>query len=365
MVKIIEIGQVLERLAPLALQEDYDNAGLLLGNPEDEVVTCLICIDITEEVVQEAAGLGAGLIISHHPLIFGDLKRLTGQTPRERIILAALQSGISVYAIHTNLDNIDQGVSYALSGKLGLKNLSVLRAGKGMLRKLVTFCPGGHAPAVREAIFKAGAGHIGNYSQCSFNAEGVGSFKGDEASNPFVGEAGKLHFEPETRIETVFPSYLEREVVRALLAAHPYEEVAYDIYKLENEFSKAGMGMVGELEKEMGETEFLQKLKDTLKVPCIRHSRLWGRSVRKIAVCGGSGSFLIQDAIRSGADFFVTADIKYHQFQQAGETMVIADAGHFESEQFTCELIGDQLKKNFPNFAVLISETPVNPVNYF
>jgi dinuclear metal center YbgI/SA1388 family protein len=362
---IKEIAAVIERLAPLSLQEDYDNAGLCIGSPELDVSGCLICLDVTEDVIREAAHKEIGLIISHHPVIFGKMMRLTGQTLTERIVLSAVRSGIAIYSVHTNLDNVDDGVSHALCSKLGLKNLHVLRQSKGLLRKLVTFCPQDHAHKVREALFAAGAGHIGNYDQCSFNSDGFGTFRGSDAANPFVGEPGKLHFESESRIETIFPYYKEKQVIQALMEAHPYEEVAYDIYRLENDFGKVGMGMIGELELEIQEEDFLRRIKATLNIPCIRHSRLRGKMVRKVAVCGGSGSFLIQDAIARGADFFITADLKYHQFQLAGDDIVIADVGHFESEQFTCQLIADHLKKNFAKFAVQISETPVNPVNYF
>jgi hypothetical protein len=248
---------------------------------------------------------------------------------------------------------------------IGMEGLSILRKSKGNLRKLVTFCPAGHAEKVREAIFSAGAGKIGNYDQCSFNADGSGTFRAGDGANPFVGNIGEQHIEKEVRIETIFPLYLQNNILKALFSSHPYEEVAYDIYTLDNEFDKTGAGMKGKLKKPMSEQEFLSRLKNVLNVACIRHSPLRGKQVETVAVCGGSGSFLIQDAIRSGADFFVTADIKYHQFFDAEGKIVIADVGHYESEQFTCLIITDYLKKNFPNFAVRISETSVNPVNYF
>ena len=365
MIKIKRLISTIERLAPLSLQEEYDNSGLIIGNPDEHVECCMICLDVSEEVIDEAVDRGARLIISHHPLIFGKLTSITNRTPVERIVTSAIRSGISIYAVHTNLDSTEQGVSNALSVKLGLTDLQVLRKGRGMLRKLVTFTPLEHAEKVRKAVFDAGAGHIGSYDQCSFNVAGEGSFKGDDSTHPFVGDKGRLHFENEVRFETVFPFYLEREIVAALLEAHPYEEVAYDIYKLENDSGITGMGMTGYLKQAMPEDAFMRHLKETLRVPCIRHSRLTGKEVKKVAVCGGSGIFLLPDAIKQAADFFVTADVKYHQFQQAGGGIVIADVGHFESEQFTCELLADHLKKNFPNFAVLISDSQVNPVNYF
>jgi dinuclear metal center YbgI/SA1388 family protein len=365
MYKIKDLIAVLEQFAPLPLQEDYDNTGLNIGEPEVTATGCLVCLDVTEEVLAEAISRDCNIIISHHPVIFGKISKLTGRSVTEKIVMKAIRQGIAIYCIHTNLDNVQSGVSNMLGKKIGLTELRVLRASRGMLRKLVTFCPLAQADKVREAIFAAGAGYIGNYEKCSFNVEGTGTFRGGESSNPFVGKAGELHSEPETRIETIFPYYLEQEVVMALLKSHPYEEVAYDIYKLENDFGKVGMGMIGKLREEINEMEFLSHLKTILGTGCIRHSKLLGKKVRNVAVCGGSGSFLINDAIREKADFFVTSDLKYHQFQQALGEIVLADVGHFESEQFTCELVADHLKKNFPKFAVLISETPVNPVNYF
>lgn len=363
--KIKEILSELEKLAPLSLQEEYDNAGLTVGNPENETKGCIICLDIGESTIDEAVSKNFGLIISHHPVIFKGLKRLTGQTMTERIVAKAIREDIAICSMHTNLDNIFEGVNRELCRQLGLVNTSILRKTDGLLRKLVTFCPSGDAEKVREALFNGGAGHIGEYDRCSFNTEGTGSFRAGEKSNPYVGEPGEFHFENETRIETIFPAYRQKNIIQALLESHPYEEVAYDIYPLENEFNLAGAGMIGELEVRISESEFLQKIKDVLKVPCIRHSPLLGKMVGTVAVCGGSGSFLLQDAMQQGADFFISADIKYHQFFDADSKVVIVDAGHYETEQFTCNLLADYLKKKFANFAVQISETPVNPVKYF
>lgn len=363
--KINEIVQFLEELAPLSLQEDYDNAGLIVGLPDWETDGCLICIDVNEPVIDEAVRNNCRLIVSHHPVIFKGLTRLTDQTMTERIVAKAIREEIAICSMHTNLDNVLEGVNRIFAEKIGLANLSILRKTRGLLKKLVTFCPADYAGKVRDALFTAGAGHIGDYDQCSFNAEGLGSFRAGEMASPFVGEIGEIHFEREVRIETIFPSYSQKSIIKALLKAHPYEEIAYDIYPLENESEQAGAGMIGKLEQKMTENKFLMKLKDVLKVPCIRHSPLLGKMVGTVAVCGGSGSFLLQDAIQQQADFIVSADFKYHQFFDADGKIVIADTGHFESEQFTCDLLADYLKKKFPNFAVLISETPVNPVNYF
>jgi dinuclear metal center YbgI/SA1388 family protein len=363
--KIKEIQFELEKLAPISLQEDYDNSGLIIGLPDLEIQGCLICIDVSESVIDEAISKNCRLIISHHPVIFKGLRRLTGQTMTERVVAKAIREDVAIYSVHTNLDNVYDGVNKALCDRLGVVNLSILRKSGGLLKKLVTFCPADYAGKVREGLFSAGAGHIGEYDQCSFNAEGLGSFRAGDGTNPFVGEIGKIHFEKEIRIETIFPSYRQKSIIGALLESHPYEEVAYDIYPLDNEFDQAGSGMIGDLHEKMTETGLLTKLKDILKVTFIKHSPLSGKMVEKVAICGGSGSFLLQDAINKHADFFVSADIKYHQFFEADGKIVIADTGHYESEQFTCNLLADYLKKKFATFAVQISETPVNPVNYF
>jgi dinuclear metal center YbgI/SA1388 family protein len=363
--KINEIINSFEELAPFYTQEDYDNTGLIIGYPDGETDACLICVDVNESVMDEAVRLNCRLIVSHHPVIFKGLSRLTGQTMTERIVARAIKEEIALISMHTNLDNSKEGVNRILAEKLGLKDLAILRKTRGLLKKLVTFCPSDFAGKVREALFEAGAGHIGEYDRCSFNAEGTGTFRAGDRANPFVGEIGEFHAEKETRIETIFPVYRQKSIIRALLNSHPYEEVAYDIYPLENEYDHVGAGMIGNLEQKMSEMQFLMYLKDILNVPCIRHSPLLGKKVGRVAVCGGSGSFLLGDAIEQRADFFVSSDFKYHQFFDAEGRIVIADTGHFESEQFTCGLLADYLKKKFPTFAVLISETPVSPVNYF
>jgi dinuclear metal center YbgI/SA1388 family protein len=363
--KINEILIALENLAPFSLQEEYDNAGLSIGRADGEAKGCLICLDVNESVIDEAISKDCNLIISHHPVIFKGLKRLTGQSMTERVVARAIREDIAICSMHTNLDNISEGVNRILCERLGLTELSILRKAGGLLKKLVTFCPTDYAGKVRDALFNAGAGHIGEYDRCSFNSEGMGSFRAGEKADPFVGGIGEMHFENEVRIETIFPSFRQKSIIAALLGSHPYEEVAYDIYPLENEFSQAGSGMIGKLALKMTETEFLSTLKDVLNVPFIKHSQLLGKAVATVAVCGGSGSFLLPDAIRHGADFFVSADFKYHQFFDADSKIVIADTGHYESEQFTCILLADYLKKNFATFAVRISETPVNPVKYF
>jgi dinuclear metal center YbgI/SA1388 family protein len=360
-----EVVSYLDTLAPASLQESYDNSGIQVGNPSMVIRSALVTLDVTEDVVNEAIGNGSNLIVAHHPVIFGNLKKITGATAAERIIIKAIINGIAIVSVHTNLDNIAGGVNTKIAEKLRLKDCTILQPVKGMLRKLVTYIPADHLESVRQAVFDAEAGNIGNYDQCSFNAEGTGTFRGGDETHPFAGEPGKFHVEQEIRFETIFPSWLENQVVGALIKAHPYEEVAYDIYTLENSYVQAGTGLTGELTFPLAEIEFLRKLKETFHIPVIRHSPLRNMLVKKVAVCGGAGSFLLKEAIASGAGFFITGDIKYHQFFDAIDKIVLADIGHFESEQFTKELFYELLTKKFHTFAVRLSETVTNPVTYF
>ena len=362
---IKDITNFIETLAPLDLQESYDNAGLITGDINSEITTVLVTLDVTEKVVEEAIQKNAQLIVAHHPFIFSGLKKITGKTYVERTLIKAIKNDIAIYAAHTNLDSVAGGVNRKICDKLGLENCKILQPATGKLKKLVTFIPAENADKVREAVFNAGAGNIGNYDSCGFVAEGLGSFRGNENSNPFVGKKGEIHSEKEVRFETIFPGYLQGKIISALIKSHPYEEVAYDIYPLENEFEKIGMGMVGTFRESITETQFLHKLKQTFNTGIIKHTTFTEKFVKKVAVCGGSGSFLLNAAIAAGADFFVSADFKYHQFFDAENKIVIADVGHFESEQFTKELFYELLTKKFPTFAIHLSEVGTNPVFYF
>ena len=360
-----ELTTFLESIAPLGLQESYDNAGLITGDLNSGINSVLITLDVTESVVEEAIQKNAQLIVAHHPIIFSGLKKITGKNYVERTIIKAIKNDIAIYAAHTNLDSVDSGVNHKICEKLGLENCKILEPATQQLKKLVTFIPVEHLDKVREAVFNAGAGNIGNYDNCGFTAKGWGSFRGNEKTNPFVGEKGEIHAEKEIRFETIFPGYLQGKIIGSLLKAHPYEEVAYDIYPLENKFDKFGMGMVGSFTKPIAETEFLNQLKKTFNTGLIKHTSLLNKQVQKVAVCGGSGSFLLNAAIAAGADFFVSGDFKYHQFFDAEDKIVIADIGHFESEQFTKELFYELLTKKFPTFAIHLSEVGTNPVFYF
>jgi dinuclear metal center YbgI/SA1388 family protein len=363
--KLHELTTYLESIAPLAYQEDYDNSGLIVGNGNQEIIQGLISLDCTEAVVDEAIRTGCQVIISHHPIVFKGLKKFNGKTYVERVVEKAIRHNIALYAIHTNLDSVTDGVNARICQVLGLKNPRILSAKNGILKKLVTYVPLSHAATVRDALFKAGAGQVGDYSECSFNAEGTGTFKAGQDTNPYVGQPGQQHHEAEIRIETIYPAHLESKILMALFLNHPYEEVAYDLYNLTNQHQQVGAGMIGELENAVSEIEFLGSLKSNLKAAVIRHTQLKGKPVKKVAVCGGSGGFLLKQAIAAGADVFVTADYKYHEFFDAEDKIVIADVGHFESEQFTQHLLFEIIQKKFSNFALRLTEINTNPIKYF
>lgn len=363
--KLALITNYLETLAPLNYQEDYDNSGLIVGNANDEIHAALVALDCTEQIVDEAIAKNCNLIITHHPIVFKGLKKLNGKTYVERVVLKAIRNNIALYAIHTNLDHMANGVNAMICKKLGIEQAKILSPKGNLLKKLVTFCPEAQAGQVRDALFGAGAGHIGNYSECSFNGSGTGTFKAGSGSDPFVGERGTRHHEAEIRIETIFKIQDERKVLLALLESHPYEEVAYDIYPIANKLESVGAGMVGWLPYEMDGQDFLRLVKERMQAKVIRHTALLPKRIKKVAVCGGSGSFLLKDAIAAGADAFITADFKYHEFFDAEQHLVIADIGHYESEQFTSNLLIENIQEKFPNFAIRLTEHNTNPINYF
>jgi dinuclear metal center YbgI/SA1388 family protein len=362
--KVKDIVAAIEDIAPLSYQESYDNAGLIVGRYDWELTGALICLDVVEEVVEEAIEKGLNLIISHHPIVFKGLKRFNGNNYVERTVMLAIQNNIAIYAAHTNLDSVKGGVSDKMCDVLGLVNRKILDPVIGDLKKLVTYVPSDKAEDVRSSLFESGAGQIGKYDSCSFNTKGEGTFKANDSATPYVGKVGELHYESETRIETVFPKHLQGKVISALLRAHPYEEVAYDIYSLENKNTQVGSGMIGELETPMDSLEFMNKLKDLFHCGAIRHTPIVKDKIRKVALCGGSGSFLLRKAKASKADIYISGDFKYHEFFDAEGKIIIADIGHYESEQFTREIFYEIVTKKFPNFAVRISEIYSNPINY-
>lgn len=363
--KTKDISDFLESIAPLAYQEKYDNAGLICGDRDWDIIGVLIALDITEAVVQEALDKECNMIVTHHPLIFSGLKKITGSNHIERALIKAIKNDIAIYAIHTNLDNMYNGVSKRLADKLGLVNTRVLQPMGGQLCKLFTFAPHDQAGAVRNALFDAGAGQIGQYAECSFNTPGTGTFRATAGTKPFVGETGVQHHEPETRIEVIFPKHLKKKIIAAMIKAHPYEEVAYDIIELANHHPEIGAGIIGQLPEPLQATEFLTRLKAQTNAEVIRHTDLGDRPILSVALCGGSGSFLLDEAKRAGADIFISADFKYHQFFDADGQIVICDIGHYETEQFTTELLHELLTEKFTTFAVLFTGITTNPIKYF
>lgn len=363
--KLVELTKYLEEIAPLPYQESYDNAGLLVGDYNKEINHALISLDCTEEVIEEAIRTNCDVIISHHPIVFKGLKRFNGSNYVEKVVMKAIKHDIALYAIHTNLDNIFEGVNRKIAEKLKLEHLSILLPKENLLNKLVVFVPRTHADSLKNALFSAGAGAIGNYDECSFSTSGLGSFQAKEGSNPYTGTIGSRHIESEERIEVIYPQHLERKLLVAMYENHPYEEVAYDIYRLQNNYARIGSGMIGALAVPLNEMEFLQHLKESLHLQVIRYTKLRNKNVQRVAICGGAGGFLLSQAIRMGADAFVTADYKYHEFFDAEGKVIIADVGHFESEQFTQELLLEIIQKKFPNFAVRLTGINTNPINYY
>ena len=355
----------LEKLAPLAYAEDFDNVGLLVGNKNAKLTGVLVTLDTLEAVVDEAIETNCNLIVSFHPIIFKGLKKLTGKNYVERVVIKAIKHDIAIFSIHTALDNALQGVNDMICNQLELTNKHILIPQSETIKKLTTFVPKANAEALRTALFGADAGSIGNYDDCSFNVKGVGTFNGNENSNPVKGEKGSIHFEEEVQISVTFKKHLESNILKSLFKAHPYEEVAYEIITLENKNQHIGIGMVGELKNSMSEEAFLDYLKTKMNTQCIRHSKLLGKPIKKIAVLGGSGSFAIEAAKASDADVFITSDLKYHDFFTAENRIVLADIGHHESEQFTKNLLVAFLIKKITNFAVVLSKTNTNPVKYF
>ncbi len=361
--KIKELINFIENLYPLNYQESYDNSGLIVGDREAEIKKVLLSIDMSEEVVNEAVKKGANLIIAHHPIIFNPIKKLTGDTYEERAVIAAIKNDIALYAAHTSLDAALEGINKRIAEKLGLRDIHSLLPLKNKLRKLVTFVPKNYAELVREAIFNVGAGVIGNYDSCSYNIEGIGTFRAGENTNPFVGEKGKIHYEPEIRIETIVPEHLTSKVIQALLEAHPYEEVAYDIYPLENQYPKYGIGVGGSLPQPIDTKLFLLKIKDVLNIKCLKYSDIVKEKIQKVAICSGACGFILDKVIAKSYDVFISGEFKYHNYSTARNKILIVEAGHYETEILINEIFYNLITKNFSSFAVEISKYK-NPVNY-
>ncbi|WP_297766443.1 Nif3-like dinuclear metal center hexameric protein [uncultured Muriicola sp.] len=360
-----EVADILEELAPLANAEDFDNVGLLVGDPKAQVTGILVTLDTLENVVEEAIAKKYNLIVSFHPILFKGLKKITGKNYVERVVVKAIQHGINIYSMHTALDNVAQGVNGRICEVLGILDPRILIPKTDSLQKLTTYVPKAALEKVKRALFEAGGGSIGNYSHCSFTLEGTGSFRPESGAQPTMGKLGETHFEEEIQVHMTFPRSVKNQLLKALFKSHPYEEVAYEITTLDNEQQHLGMGMIGSLTAPMEELAFFEYLKKCMQVPCIRHSGLLNKPIQKVAVLGGSGAFAISAAKAQGADVFITADVKYHQFFEAENKMIIADIGHYESEQYTKNLLVDYLTKKIPNFAVALSESITNPIKYY
>ena len=362
--KIHNITNILEEWAPLSYQENYDNSGLIVGSLNDNLEGVLVTLDCTEKIIDEAIKKKCNLIIAHHPILFNPLKKLSGDTYVERIIIKAIKNDISIYAIHTNLDNIIDGVNSSIANKLGLVNCKILQPKYDLLKQLVVYCPKDHVEILRKNLFQIGAGSIGDYDNCSFSSEGIGTFLPKSESNPFVGEKGVLHKEKEIKLDLVFPKNIESKIIKCLEDIHPYEEVAYQIFSLNIKFKSVGAGLIGDLNESIDPAKFISSLKIKMNTSCVRYTELIDKKIKTVAVCGGSGSFLLSTAINSNADIFISSDFKYHEFFDADNKIIIADIGHFESEQYTKDLIYDFLRKKITKFAVHLSQVKTNPINY-
>ncbi|PQJ77883.1 Nif3-like dinuclear metal center hexameric protein [Polaribacter porphyrae] len=359
-----DITNSIEKIAPLDYAEDFDNVGLLVGKFNTKVTGVLVTLDTLEETVDEAIAKNCNLIVSFHPIIFSGLKKLNGKSYVERVVLKAIKNDIAIYATHTALDNSKNGVSAKIADVLGLINTKILIPKRGIIKKLTTYVPVNDANVLRKELFNAGAGNVGNYDNCSFNVLGDGTFRGNNESNPTIGKKGENNTEKEIKISVIFESKNEVSVLNTLQENHPYEEVAYEIITTENVHQDIGMGMIGELPSEMNEKDFLSFLKKRMKTDCVRHSALLDKNIKKIAVLGGSGAFAISNAKKAGADAYISADFKYHEFFKAEKSILLADIGHYESEQFTKNLLVDYLTKKFSNFAIILSEKSTNPIYY-
>ncbi len=357
-----DVTNYLESIAPLQLQESYDNAGLIIGDDSQQLKGVLVCLDVDEKVINEAIDSDSNLIIAHHPIIFNGIKKINPTNYIGKLIFKAIKKDICIYAIHTNVDNVLNGVNGKIADLIGLVDRSIMEPKKNLM-KLTVFTPNEYAESVKNVVFKAGGGSIGNYSNCSFSSFGMGTFKANELAKPFIGSADKEESQEEIKLEIVLPSFLKNKIITAMIKAHPYEEVAYDLIPLENN-SNIGAGIVGDLKNPVNEEEFLKEIKKIFRVKSLRYTKLLNKPIKRVAICGGSGSFLLENAINLGADIFITSDFKYHQFFDADGKIIIADLGHYESEQYTIELIADLLMKNFTNFAIRLTSVNTNPINY-
>lgn len=363
--KINQIVQILEEWAPTSYAEDFDNVGLLVGNKNRSCTAALITHDVSVAVVEEAIANNCNLIICFHPIIFKGLTAITGKNYVEKTVLKAIENKIAIYALHTALDNHEFGISYHLGQLLSLTKQRILIPQKNNLFHLTTYVPISDKEKLLTALHDAGAGSLGNYSHCSFSVAGEGRFLPHQNSTPAIGEKNAMTHVEEVQIGVIVPKHTQQKVLNALENAHPYETVAYELIAIENQHPNIGLGSIGELKSPLPINDFLKKVKSALNIPYIRHSESGKKNIKTVAVLGGSGSFCIDAAKRQGADALVTADLKYHDFFKAEKDLLLIDAGHYETEQFTKRLILEYLTKKIPNFAFTLSEENTNPVKYF
>lgn len=362
--KLQQIISVLEEMAPTAYAEDFDNVGLLVGNPNQEISGILVCHDALESVIDEAISANCNLVVCFHPIIFSGIKKITGKNYVERAVIKAIKNDIAIYSVHTGYDNHKDGVNKIICDTLGIKNPKILVEKENFIYKLVTYVPTTEAELLRNALFEAGAGSIGNYDRCSFNSIGKGTYRGNDDSNPVVGKKHEYIQAEEVKVEVTFEKHLQHKILKTLAENHPYEEVAYEVIQTSNKHQQIGLGMIGELEEAQDEESFLLFVKQKMQAGGIRHSEFLNKKVKRVAVLGGSGAFSIATALAKGADVLITADLKYHDFFQAENKILLADIGHFESERFTKDKIVDYLTKKNPNFAIVLSKENTNPVKY-
>ncbi|MGE5314528.1 MAG: Nif3-like dinuclear metal center hexameric protein [Acidobacteriota bacterium] len=365
---IAEFQQEFERTTPPGAAWKNDNIGLLIGRHDAEIANILVALDVTMEVAREAVRKKANLIVAHHPVIFQPLKAVTSQTAAGRLALYLIEHGVAVYAAHTNFDSVKTGVSFALAACLELSDVSVLSPQRDSLAKIAVFVPPSHAEAVAEAMHGKGAGMFTKYDECSFRTDGIGTFRGMADAQPFIGRVGELERTQEVRIEMLAERWKIDSVVRAMIEAHPYEEVAYDVYPLENRNTEYGLGAVGTLRVPVRGSQFLKRVRRLLHCEGIRYAGSAERMISRVAVCGGSGSDLIADARRAGADAFVTADLKYHTMQDAAEHLLIVDAGHYETERIALGPLSDQLRsiggRAGARHRIFVTQITTNPIHF-
>ncbi len=366
--RVRDIQEIMEAWAPREIAWEDDNVGLQIGNSDKKVQRVLVVLEISFELLAEAKRKKVDLIITHHPLLFQPLKSITESTNSGRFVRQIIQSEIAVYSAHTNLDFTRGGVSFVLAERLGLTGVDFLHRTSGGMKKVSVFVPPDHVEAVAEQMASAGAGVIGNYEKCSYRTLGTGTFQAQKGATPSLGSVGQFETIPEVRLEMLVPNWRLPAVIKGMFDTHPYEEVAYDVYPLDNEPRDFGAGAVGDLEAPVRLLEFIDRVKDILKAHQVRFTGDSASRVKRIAVCGGSGGSLLPAALKAKADAFVTADVKYHTFQEARKKIALVDAGHYETERPILDVVAERLrraiKERGDEVKVLVASTLTSPIFY-